>query len=125
MSHLSVRQCHLLIAETLVDAQHCLHNQNRWLGRELNHTLLYFDEHTGINQLLSVWGCVRGGCYFVMAHPRPLSCKSYFYRTINYYQLLHRLYSYSVNVEPVNPPYWATPLNNGYWLTNPLFCVLP
>lgn len=36
-------------------------NQNKWLGQELSHTLIYIDSKTRINGLLAVTGCVKGG----------------------------------------------------------------
>lgn len=61
---------------TTVDATRDF-NQNKWLGVEIGHTLLYFDEKTPINHLLSVLGCVRGGSCIVLAYPSSIS-HSYF-----------------------------------------------
>jgi|GEM_PF-3978610 len=34
-------------------------NQNRWIGRELEDTLIFFNDKTTINNLLALWGCVK------------------------------------------------------------------
>lgn len=102
----NIRHCHLLPATSGDDARRRAielrlvssfdsytfidtstdYNQNKWLGLELGDTLIYFDEHTGINQLLSVWGCVRGGADLVLAFKEPSdnnsASKSYFYQQI-------------------------------------------
>lgn len=43
-------------------------NQNRWLGQELGDTLIFFDNHTRINALLAVFGCVKAPCQLVLAY---------------------------------------------------------
>lgn len=57
------------------------YNQNKWLGQELSHTLIYFDKSTTLNNLLSLFGCISGGAvlYVVAKHGENYG---YFYREI-------------------------------------------
>ncbi|PIE42250.1 MAG: hypothetical protein CSA47_01290 [Gammaproteobacteria bacterium] len=48
-------------------------NQNRWLGQELQHTHIHFDNKTPINNLLAIWGCVKGGSHLVISYPQDQS----------------------------------------------------
>lgn len=58
-------------------------NQNKWLGIELSHTLIYFDEQTPLNHLLSILGCIRGGSVILLAYPNQLTFQSdYFFSSV-------------------------------------------
>ncbi|MBS9777337.1 MAG: tRNA(Met) cytidine acetyltransferase [Gammaproteobacteria bacterium] len=42
-------------------------NQNKWLGQELSHTIIYINPKTRVNNILSVTGCVKGGSILIFA----------------------------------------------------------
>lgn len=42
-------------------------NQNKWLGQELGDTLIYFDDHSRLNGLLAVLGCVKAPHAIILA----------------------------------------------------------
>ncbi|PID66210.1 MAG: hypothetical protein CR975_04065 [Gammaproteobacteria bacterium] len=60
--------CHLsclTVIDTTTDF-----NQNKWLGQELDHTLIYIHSNSKINGILAVCGCVRGGCHLFFVFKR-------------------------------------------------------
>lgn len=56
-------------------------NQNKWLGRELNDTLIFFDNNSKPNGLLAVLGCVKAG-YTVFLACQVSSLSDYFKRHV-------------------------------------------
>lgn len=42
-------------------------NQNKWLGQELDNTLIFFDDKTRLNSLLAVFGCIKALSLLVLA----------------------------------------------------------
>ncbi|PID65666.1 MAG: hypothetical protein CR975_06300 [Gammaproteobacteria bacterium] len=42
-------------------------NQNKWLGQELKNTLIFFDDHTRVNALLAVLGCIKAPFFIILA----------------------------------------------------------
>lgn len=62
------------LVNTLTD-----YNQNKWLGVELGHTLVYFNEQTPLNHLLSILGCIRGGSVILMACPDQQAFQSHYF----------------------------------------------
>ncbi len=78
---------------TLIDTTRDF-NQNKWLGQELGDTLIYFNDHSKMNGLLALFGCVKAGCRIILACDES-ALSDYFKRVI----LLPQLKQLSLNNE--------------------------
>ncbi len=61
-------------------------NQNKWLGKELKNTLIFINNRTSVNAILSVAACVQGGCFLVIAYDKNDSY-GYFKKNILFSEL--------------------------------------
>ncbi len=61
-------------------------NQNKWLGKELKNTLIYINNKTSINAILSITACVIGGYYLLIVYDKNDNY-DYFKKNILFSQL--------------------------------------